>query len=284
MNQANGHHPDYNQTDHHQTDSPLDDLSNGNSLQNGANNNGAKKRGKFGALMDKFNTGNNNNTGNHNEDMNKDDKSTLSGLGTGISERDFYKKYWIEAGKIGEGAFARVRKITRKSDKAVFALKMIKKKGKSSEDIAALQREILVLQKCDHPNIVRLGDWCDTKKRIYMVVEFCDGGDVFERVVQYKKFSEKSAIHVIKAVCSGLAHIHKMGYVHRDLKPDNLMYLTKEVDSEIKIIDFGLAGDCNDGPCKTPCGTAHYAGLSCLCVLISIVCVLINPLCTFRVI
>jgi len=116
-----------------------------------------------------------------------------------------------------------------------------------------------VLQKCDHENIVRLGDWCDTKKRIYMVVEFCDGGDVFERVVQYKKFSEKSAIHVIKAVCSGLQHIHKMGYVHRDLKPDNLMYLTKEVDSKIKIIDFGLAGDCNDGPCKTPCGTAHYA-------------------------
>eukprot|EP01083_Nonionella_stella_P002679 7687_1 len=190
---------------------------------------------------------------------NKQEESTLVGLTNGISERDFYKKYWIEAGKIGEGAFARVRKITRKSDKAVFALKMIKKKGKSSEDIAALQREILVLQKCDHENIVRLGDWCDTKKRIYMVVEFCDGGDVFERVVQYKKFSEKSAIHVVTQVASGLGHVHKQKFVHRDLKPDNLMYLTKAVDSPIKIIDFGLAGDCGEGPCKTPCGTAHYA-------------------------
>ena len=201
-------------------------------------------------IMSKFQNDNSNN-------MNK--LATLDGLGNGISERDFYKKYWIEAGKIGEGAFARVRKITRKSDKAVFALKMIKKKGKSSEDIAALQREILVLQKCDHENIVRLGDWCDTKKRIYMVVEFCDGGDVFERVVQYKKFSEKSAIHVVKQVASGIGHVHKLGYVHRDLKPDNLMYLTKAVDSKIKIIDFGLAGDCNKEPCKTPCGTAHYA-------------------------
>eukprot|EP01083_Nonionella_stella_P279464 950654_1 len=76
----------------------------------------------------------------------KQEESTLVGLTNGISERDFYKKYWIEAGKIGEGAFARVRKITRKSDKAVFALKMIMKKGKSSEDIAALQREILVTE------------------------------------------------------------------------------------------------------------------------------------------
>jgi len=185
--------------------------------------------------------------------------STLDGVGSGISERDFYKKYWIEAGKIGEGAFARVRKITRKSDKAVFALKMIKKKGKSQEDIAALQREILVLQKCDHENIVRLGDWCDTKKRIYMVVEFCDGGDVFERVVQFKKFNEKAAIHVVKQVASGIAHVHELGFVHRDLKPDNLMYSTKAHDSKVKIIDFGLAGDAQHGPCKTPCGTAHYA-------------------------
>merc|ERR1712087_1032721 len=192
-------------------------------------------------------------------DTKNDENLTLSGLDHGISERDFYKKYWIEAGKIGEGAFARVRKITRKSDKAVFALKMIKKKGKSVEDIAALQREILVLQKCDHQNVVKLGDWCDTKKRIYMVVEFCDGGDVFERVVEYKKFSEKSAIHVVKQVASGILHVHNLGFVHRDLKPDNLMYLNKEVDSDIKIIDFGLAGDVNEGPCKTPCGTAHYA-------------------------
>merc|ERR1712087_59933 len=194
-------------------------------------------------------------------DTKNDENLTLSGLDNGISERDFYKKYWIEAGKIGEGAFARVRKITRKSDKAVFALKMIKKKGKSAEDIAALQREIEVLQKCDHSNVVRLGDWCDTKKRIYMVVEFCDGGDVFERVVEYKKFSERSAIHVVQQVASGLEHVHRLGFVHRDLKPDNLMYLTKERDAEIKIIDFGLAGDCSRPPytCKTPCGTAHYA-------------------------
>ncbi|ETO33037.1 hypothetical protein RFI_04066 [Reticulomyxa filosa] len=239
-----------------------------------------------------------------------------------LTERDFFKKYWIEAGKIGElsvsckflffyflkfllllhnkkhnvtyrGAFSKIRKISRKSDKQVFALKMIKKKGKSKSDIRALQKEIYVLQsvyrvkiclfvtcvrmliqqiighkpmtnldiyvKCNHPNIVQLLDWCDTKKRIYMVVEYCDGGDVFERVVNMKKFSELDAAHVVQQVASGLEHLHQHKFVHRDLKPDNVMYLTKAHDSSVKIIDLGLAGDCNDGPCTTPCGTAHYA-------------------------
>lgn len=137
---------------------------------------------------------------------------------------------------------------------------MIKKKGKSDADIAALQQEIVILLKCDHPNIVQLNDYCDTTKRIYMVVEFCDGGDVFERVIQYKKFTEKAAIHVVTQVSTGLIHIHSKSFVHRDLKPDNLMYVTKDLNSDIKIIDFGLAGDCSGGQkCTTPCGTAHYA-------------------------
>jgi serine/threonine protein kinase len=177
----------------------------------------------------------------------------------GLNEREFFKKYWIESGKLGEGAFSRVRKITRKDDKAQFALKVVKKKGKAKEDIIALQKEIYVLQKCDHSHIVNLLDWCDTKKRIYMVVEFCDGGDVFERVIADKKFTEKDAAHVIKQVAHALEHLHMFKFVHRDLKPDNLMYLTKEKDSPVKVIDLGLAGDFNDGACTTPCGTAHYA-------------------------
>eukprot|EP01084_Bolivina_argentea_P284757 488112_1 len=91
------------------------------------------------------------------------------------TERDFYKKYWIEAGKIG-GGFQRIRKITRKSDKIKFALKMIKKKGKTHSNIEALRQEILILQSCIHENIVQLIDWCDTKKRIYIVQDYCAGG------------------------------------------------------------------------------------------------------------
>ena len=91
------------------------------------------------------------------------------------------------------------------------------------------------------------------------MLEYCDGGDVFQRILQEKQFSEYDASNIIRQACEGLAHAHEMGYCHRDLKPDNLMYETQDKTSNIKIIDFGLAGDTNDGPCKTPCGTAHYA-------------------------
>ncbi|ETO23735.1 Protein kinase domain containing protein [Reticulomyxa filosa] len=141
-----------------------------------------------------------------------------------LTEAEFYKKYWIEAGKLGEGSFARVRKITRKHDRRAFALKVIKKAGKTKEDLDALQKEIEILRKLNHKNVVRLTDWVETKKRIYMVVEFCNGGDVFERILKQKTFSEWEAGHVVRQVAEGLEHIHSKGIVHRDLKPDNLMY------------------------------------------------------------
>jgi len=175
-----------------------------------------------------------------------------------LSEKKFYQKYWIEDGTVGTGSFAKVRKVTRKEDKKEFALKMIKKAGKSKEDLEALQKEIAILAKLDHPNVVKLMSWCQTKKRIYMVVQFCSGGDVFERILKQKTFSEKEAAHVVRKVAEGLAHVHEHGIVHRDLKPDNLMYLSKAESSNIMLIDFGLAGDLSNGSLSTPCGTAHY--------------------------
>eukprot|EP01083_Nonionella_stella_P252961 870972_1 len=176
----------------------------------------------------------------------------------GLSERDFYKKYWIEAGKLGGRAYFGIPPITRKTDKTVFALRKIKKVGKSSEYVAALQREILILQNCSHPNVIHLADWCDTRRRIYMVVEFCSGGDLFERILDEKQFNEKSAIHITKQIVSALHHIHLLGYVHRNLEPSNIMFVSKAVDSTIKLIDLQCAGDCNHYPCNTPVGSAHY--------------------------
>merc|ERR1719295_249003 len=73
-----------------------------------------------------------------------------------------------------------------------------------------------------------------------------------------KTFSEKEAAHVVRKVAEGLDHVHSAKIVHRDLKPDNLMYLDNSPNSNIMLIDFGLAGDAKDGPLSTPCGTAHY--------------------------
>eukprot|EP01084_Bolivina_argentea_P195582 335482_1 len=171
-----------------------------------------------------------------------------------IQERDFYKKYWIEAGRIG--SFQRVRQITRKSDKKKFALKMTKKKGKAISDIEALRHEILILQSCIHQNIVGLIDWCDTKKRIYIVHEYCDGGNILKRISN--SVSEQYIVNIIKQVTSALSHIHCLGYVHRDIKTNNIMYFTKDIDSMIKIVDFSTAGDCYKDKLNIQIGSSHY--------------------------
>mmetsp|Transcript_26752 Transcript_26752/g.23562 ORF Transcript_26752/g.23562 Transcript_26752/m.23562 type:complete len:507 (-) Transcript_26752:266-1786(-) len=128
-------------------------------------------------------------------------------------------------------------------------------------DKKMLKTEIQILKKLDSPYIVSLYDLIETKKYLYIVMEKCEGGELFDQIAELDgdHYSEEDCCLILHQIAKGVKYMHKCGIVHRDLKPDNLMYLTKAVDSAIKIIDFGLAGDCNLEPCKTPCGTAHYA-------------------------
>ena len=142
-----------------------------------------------------------------------------------------------------------------KMDGTQYALKMVRKKGKGPDDIEAFKKEILFLSKLkNHPNIIKLYDFCDSPKGLYMVLEYCNGGDVQQRLKQQKYFKEQEAKHIAKQVVAGLCYFHSLNIVHRDLKPDNLMYR----DGVLKIIDFGLAGDCSNNALNTPCGTLHY--------------------------
>ena len=132
---------------------------------------------------------------------------------------------------------------------------MVKKKGKSRSDIEAFKKEILYLSKLtNHPNIIKMYDFCDSPQGLYMVLEFCNGGDVMQKMEIVKSFSEQEAKHIVKQLVAGLCYFHQYKIVHRDLKLDNLMYN----NNVLKIIDFGLAGECTDGALNTPCGTIHF--------------------------
>jgi len=72
-------------------------------------------------------------------------------------------------------------------------------------------------------------------------MEYCSGGELLDRITKKKYLKEREASQIIYKVISAVNHIHKKGVVHRDLKPENIMFSTNEEDSEIKIIDFGLA-------------------------------------------
>jgi len=166
--------------------------------------------------------------------------------------------YEVEGQKIGEGTFGLVRRATHKVTKALRAIKTINKKKVSREE---LDGEIELMSELDHPHILKLYEVVEDIVNIYLVMELCAGGELFDRIVESKSFSEKQAANVMQQIGAGVRYIHSRSICHRDLKPENflLQARTPIEESVVKIIDFGLACRFNEGePMNSQLGTPGY--------------------------
>jgi calcium-dependent protein kinase len=162
-----------------------------------------------------------------------------------ISKGNFinYKKGLIEndytIGDIcGSGAFATVRKVTNKVSGQVRALKIIKKQ--KGQDSARMYLEVEILKKLVHPNIMQIFEFYEDKKNFYIITELCEGGELFDQIVDKGSFNETEAAWVMKQLMNAINYIHSNNIVHRDLKPENILLDTKK-NNIIKIIDWGTA-------------------------------------------
>ncbi|KAM0861118.1 hypothetical protein ACQ4PT_046099 [Festuca glaucescens] len=162
---------------------------------------------------------------------------------------------------LGEGSFGKVKHARRRATGEHFAVKILERSKvlslRGADD--QVRREIAALTMLKHPNVVRLHEVAASKTKIYMVLEFVNGGELFDRIAMKKKLSEQEGRRLFQQLIDGMSYCHGKGVYHRDLKPENVLVDRK---GNIKISDFGLSALPQhlggDGLLHTTCGSPNY--------------------------
>lgn len=178
---------------------------------------------------------------------------------------DFYE---IDGNNIGRGTFGAVTRAVSKGERVVGssfcssgprAVKSISKRVVM--DGERLRQEIDIMKGMDHPNVVKLAEYFEDSKKVYLVMEMCSGGELFDRIAQVQHFTETQASAVMQQAVRAVNYMHEQRVVHRDLKPENFLFVEKAAieASTLKIIDFGLSRSFAPGEVLTTfVGTPLY--------------------------
>lgn len=180
-------------------------------------------------------------------------------LSLAIGYVDLGSKYDIGP-KIGNGKFGLVKLAINKETGQKLAAKFMSKKEMNNVDLELVRTEIEILKVCQHPNIIRIFDIFENMEAVYVLMEFCDGGDLFTRLEKVKfKIPEKKAANYIHQILAAVCYLHEYGITHRDLKPENILMSDKTEDAALKLIDFGLSKIIGPNEtCTEPYGTLSY--------------------------
>ena len=168
-------------------------------------------------------------------------------------------KYLIK-GTVGRGTFGKVKLGIYIPTNEKVAIKILEKnKIREKDDEIRVQREFEMLTKFNHINLILVAEIFESNDSFYTVMEFCEGGELFNYIVKKRRLNEEEASFFFYQIINGLEYIHSLGIVHRDLKPENLLLTKNHI---LKIIDFGLSNYFNQNKknlLSTPCGSPSYA-------------------------
>jgi serine/threonine protein kinase len=155
---------------------------------------------------------------------------------------------------LGEGAFSVVKLAVNRKTGQKVAVKCIDRQGLPEEEETRIRQEVVIMKSLDHENIVEFIDFFEEEKFFYVVLEFLEGGELFDRIVKKNFYNEKEARDVVKVILNGMKYCHDKGIAHRDMKPENLLLMSKDDDSFVKLADFGFAirgAQKSDASCTT---------------------------------
>lgn len=151
--------------------------------------------------------------------------------------------------KIGKGSFGSVFKVHHKKTGQFRAMKVIKRDTINlQDDDKKFLKEIEILIKADHPNIIRIYEFFVDDVNYYLIMELVSGGELYDTITSWKDFHEQKAAYIMKQILSAVSYLHSFNIIHRDLKPENMLVENKsknrrgDEEINIKIIDFGT---CN---------------------------------------
>jgi len=164
----------------------------------------------------------------------------------------------FDVGKaLGSGKFGSVYLAREKKNKYVCALKVLYKSQLQSEQVEhQLRREIEIQSHLRHPNILRMFGYFHDEKRVYLIVEYAAGGELFKRVQKEGRLSEAQTASYIRQLADALSYCHSRHVIHRDIKPENLLLGSR---GELKIADFGWSVHSPETTKRrTLCGTLDY--------------------------
>jgi len=165
---------------------------------------------------------------------------------------------------IGKGSFGKVMQVKKKDTGKIYAMKVLQKEAIIHRNqVIHTRSEKSILQQVQHPFIVGLHYAFQTRDKLYMILDYVNGGELFFHLKHEGKFSESRVKFYTAEISLALAHLHKLGIVYRDLKPENILL---DCDGHIVITDFGLSkqmmvppsGDTSEATTHTFCGTPEY--------------------------
>ena len=161
---------------------------------------------------------------------------------------------------LGKGKFGLVKLGIHRGNGRKVAIKIINKKLVTAIDVQQVKTEIDILKIAKHPNIIQLYDVFENENYIYIIMEYCAGGDLFSYIEKRGfRLPETRAAEIIHKLSTAVFFLHEYGVVHRDLKPENILMTDNSSNADIRLVDFGLGKIIGPGEmCTDPFGTFSY--------------------------